>query len=137
MLVSSEWTRPADMGITSGMGTSITGSSGGGGTVIDAAARFSGDTGTRLVIEERAAGCWRQAWPGEHQTLGQARAALISYLREQAAGPGGRAAGAYTQAADGLAQYHVSEVAAAGRLFRITRIQRPARTDAETSELTA
>lgn len=94
------------------------------------AARFLGEASTCFAAAERAAGGWRLAWPGEYATPGQARGALIAYLREDAARQDGRAAGrggGCALAADGLMRLHVSELAIAGRQFRIARIGRFAR----------
>lgn len=100
------------------------------------AVRFLDEVSTCFAVAERAAGHWQLAWPGEYETPGQARAALTTYLREHAARQDSHVPGrgVCAQAADGLARLRVSEVAAAGRQFRITRVARFARFARMTAE---
>ena len=93
--------------------------------------------GTWFAIGERTDGRWRQAWVGEHATPAQARASLVSYLREYAPmfeKPGSQTCAAYEDAAGALERDRGIEITAAGRPFRITRIERVARMNADGPE---
>jgi hypothetical protein len=93
--------------------------------------------GTWFAIGEYADGRWRQAWVGEDATPAQARASLVSYLRDYAPRfekPGTQTCAAYNAAASAIERDRGVEVTAAGRRFRITRIERVARMNADGPE---
>jgi Family of unknown function (DUF5954) len=93
--------------------------------------------GTWFAIGEHADGMWRQAWIEEDATPAQARASLLTYFRRTVPEwekPGRQICAAYARAADILERDEANEITAAGRRFRITRIQRVARMNDEGPE---
>jgi len=93
--------------------------------------------GARFAIAEQIDGTWGSFSLSEHATPAEARESLISYFRDSAPTwekPGEEVCAAFAEAADVLDRDRAYEVTAAGRRFRIIRIEQIVRMGAEGPE---
>jgi Family of unknown function (DUF5954) len=91
--------------------------------------------GAWFTVAEQAGGAWQQHWPREAHP--PAREWLASHFRDYVPAwekPGPQACAAYAQAAGKLERGSADEVTAAGRRFRIVRVERLTRMNAEGPE---
>ena len=91
----------------------------------------------RFAVAELVEGRWQSFSVHEDDAPGGARASLIGYLRVVAPTwekPGNDVCAAYASAADALERGQLDDISAAGRRFRIARIERYVRMRADGPE---
>jgi hypothetical protein len=93
--------------------------------------------GVRFAIAEQTGGTWGSFSMSEHATPADARDSLIHYFRDTVPAwekPGEAACAAFAAAADVLQREHGDDVLAAGRRFRISRVEQVVRMGEEGPE---